>query len=113
MNNDNTPSPEERARIVQDALKHAGCDGEPHAHSTQQQVLNAAFGANTKIQLRAKPVIHAIKQKGSYNREDTQDFIYKLFREEFATWSKEEILELVSMMYAGAAMGDVEHYMNS
>lgn len=112
--NDNTPSPEERSRIVADALSHSGLNDDiPSKLTLRQEIMSRAWDVTQLVQQRTRPVIKAVKDKGSYNFDSAQDFIYKMYREEYGKWSKEELCECISMLFAGMAMKDVEEYIKT
>jgi hypothetical protein len=95
-------SPENRKRLIDDVLKKKGlyvANGQPVLTPAQQCLQRARVIWKQIFEYRAKPILKALPTPSAYQPAATQELLCGSFMTEFRSWSKDDLVFLVSCMH--------------
>lgn len=105
----NTPNPEERARIVADALSKVSPTFRPDQTTDGELILQKAMEVSKAVNALIKPfIIEANTKLGvTHDKKVLSTMIGKKYLEGFGTWSKDELLYLLVFIHTQIAIESI------
>jgi len=108
MSNQNTPNPDQRAHMVSDALSALSHNFRPVSMTEAELLLQRAKAIAFEVKKKVKPFIdHDTLIGGNQDVTTLAHVISKAFAEGFASWSKDELLYLITLMHTETAVSNL------
>lgn len=114
MSNNGTPNPDQRARMVSDALKVLSHDFKPMDETAAMLLMKRTFELSKAVKAIIKPLLnHEQAFGGGHDTKTLAHIISKAYTEGFSNWDKDELLYLVVLMHTENAIEGITGETNS